>query len=377
MASKKSNKKYKNNNTSPNGSSIANAFNWFKKSIKNDTDINADKNSEHKDNIKFVWGFILASISLCIFLALFSHFFTGAEDQKLVNHPDLPATNWLGNIGFYIAYWLMDNTFGVASILIPVLLIATGIRIMGTIKVRLHKWFLNCMILMIWISSFMAFLQIHFDTMNNSYINWGGMIGNNEISLLIEKVGKFGALITLAITALLYVFYLSDEAITAIRKIVNRNEKNKLAAITDNEEELEENDEEEEEQEVEETLSTSEEVGLKVENTIPFEDEPSKTATTIDFGNTTGETEIPLKLGEQALPLEFANPADDMKVVVGEDPEKADTTREGALEPYDPKLDLEHYKYPTLDLLKHYDNIQSNVDMEEQQANKNKIIYNI
>ena len=44
------------------------------------------------------------------------------------------------------------------------------------------------------------------------------------------------------------------------------------------------------------------------------------------------------------------------------------------IEPYDPKLDLEHYKYPTLDLLKHYDNIQSNVDMEEQQANKNKII---
>jgi hypothetical protein len=36
-----------------------------------------------------------------------------------------------------------------------------------------------------------------------------------------------------------------------------------------------------------------------------------------------------------------------MKVVVGEEPEKAETTNEGALEPYDPKLDLEHYKYPT------------------------------
>ena len=133
MASKKSEKKYKNNNTSQNGSSITNAFNWFKKSIKNDSDINADKNTEHNDNIKFVWGFVLASISLCIFVALFSHFFTGAEDQKLLSNPELPATNWLGNIGFGIAYWLMDNTFGVASILIPVLLIATGIRIMGTI----------------------------------------------------------------------------------------------------------------------------------------------------------------------------------------------------------------------------------------------------
>ncbi len=376
MASKKSDKKYRNTTKNKNGNFFTNAMSWFRKSIKNDSDIDAEKNTDHSDNMKFVWGFILASISLCVFLALFSHIFTGAEDQKLINHPELPAANWVGKMGFWIAYWLMDNTFGIASIFIPILLVATGIRIMGTIKVRLHKWFLNCMILMIWISAFMAFLQLHFETLQNGYINWGGMIGEREISRLIEKVGNLGAIVTLLITALLYTFYLSGEAITAIRNVVNRNNKNKLAAMAAEEEELENGEEEElfDEEEEEEPLSTSEEVEMKLENTIPFEDEPSKTATTIDFGNTNGDVEIPLKLGEQALPLEFANPAEDMKVVVGEDPEKADTTKEGALEPYDPKLDLEHYKYPTLDLLKHYDNIQSNVDMEEQQANKNKII---
>ena len=376
MASKKSDKKYRNTTKNKNGNFFTNAVSWFKKSIKNDSDIDAEKNTDHSDNMKFVWGFILASISLCVFLALFSHIFTGAEDQKLINHPELPAANWVGKMGFWIAYWLMDNTFGIASIFIPILLVATGIRIMGTIKVRLHKWFLNCMILMIWISAFMAFLQLHFETLQNGYINWGGMIGEREISRLIEKVGNFGAIVTLLIMALLYTFYLSGEAITAIRNVVNRNNKNKLAAMAAEEEGLEDGEEEElfDEEEEEEPLSTSEEVEIKLENTIPFEDEPSKTATTIDFGNTNGDVEIPLKLGEQALPLEFANPAEDMKVVVGEDPEKADTTKEGALEPYDPKLDLEHYKYPTLDLLKHYDNIQSNVDMEEQQANKNKII---
>lgn len=376
MASKKSDKKYRNTTKNKNGNFFTNAVSWFRKSIKNDSDIDAEKNTDHSDNMKFVWGFILASISLCVFLALFSHFFTGAEDQRLLTNPELPAANWVGKMGFWIAYWLIENTFGVASILIPVLLVATGIRIMGTIKVRLHKWFLNCMILMIWISACMAFLQIQFETMQNHFINWGGMIGNNEISTLIEKVGNLGAIVTLLITALLYTFYLSGEAITAIRNVVNRNNKNKLAVMAAEEKELENGEEEElfDEEEEEEPLSTSEEVEMKLENTIPFEDEPSKTATTIDFGNTNGDVEIPLKLGEQALPLEFANPAEDMKVVVGEDPEKADTTKEGALEPYDPKLDLEHYKYPTLDLLKHYDNIQSNVDMEEQQANKNKII---
>ena len=375
MASKKSEKKSKNNKTNQNGNSITNAFNWFKKSIKNDAEIDLDKKAEHNDNIKFVWGFILVCFSLYILLSLVSHFFTGAEDQRLLRNYDLPATNWGKKYGFWIAYWLMDNTFGIASILIPILLIATGIRIMGTVKVRLHKWFLNCMILMIWISAFMAFLQIHFETMQKGYINWGGMIGNKEISLLVEKVGNFGAIIIIGITALLYVFYLSDEAITAIRKVVNRNETNKLATIAtnDEDEDMEENVEGKIEKEVP-PLSTIEEIDMKVENTIPFEDEPSKTATTIDFGNSEGDVEIPLKIGEQALPLEFANPTDEMKVIVGEDPEKAEITNEGALEPYDPKLDLEQYKYPTLDLLKHYDTLPSNIDMEEQQANKNRII---
>ena len=371
MTTKNSTKKYKNRSARKEPSPLKKAFSWFKTSIKNQDEEDAEKKGEHSDNLKFVWGFILACLSLCLLLALISHFFTGAEDQKLLSHPELPATNWLGKFGFWIAYWLIENTFGIASILIPVLLIATGIRIMGTIKIRLHKWFLNCMILMIWISAFMAFLKLQFETMQDGFINWGGMIGDNEISMLIEKVGNLGAIITLGVTALLYIFYLSDEVITAIRNVVNRNTKNNLSETEDEEGNEEENAEDEE---TKIPLTTGEEVALKTEKTIPFEDEPSKTATTIDFGNTQGDVEIPLKIGEQALPLEFANPADDMKVVVGEEPEKADISSEGTLEPYDPKLDLEHYKYPTLDLLKHYDNIQSNIDMEEQQANKNKII---
>ena len=43
--------------------------------------------------------------------------------------------------------------------------------------------------------------------------------------------------------------------------------------------------------------------------------------------------------------------------------------------PYDPKKDLEDYHYPTLDLLKRYDsNGKSYIDMEEQTANKNRIV---
>jgi S-DNA-T family DNA segregation ATPase FtsK/SpoIIIE len=45
------------------------------------------------------------------------------------------------------------------------------------------------------------------------------------------------------------------------------------------------------------------------------------------------------------------------------------------MEPYDPKRDLENYHYPTLDLLKTYESDgKPYIDMEEQTANKNRIV---
>ena len=55
--------------------------------------------------------------------------------------------------------------------------------------------------------------------------------------------------------------------------------------------------------------------------------------------------------------------------------EIVDEAHEAALEPYDPKLDLENYQYPTLDLLKHYDvDPRAQIDMEEQTKNKDQIV---
>lgn len=44
------------------------------------------------------------------------------------------------------------------------------------------------------------------------------------------------------------------------------------------------------------------------------------------------------------------------------------------LEPYDPKLDLSNYHYPTIDLLDRHEVENTNIDIEEQQYNKDRII---
>ena len=43
------------------------------------------------------------------------------------------------------------------------------------------------------------------------------------------------------------------------------------------------------------------------------------------------------------------------------------------LQSYNPRLDLENYKFP-LDLLNQYEDNGPNIDMEEQNANKDRII---
>ena len=336
---------------------------WFRSNIKDNDEVDPKKRGEHGDNLRFVWGAVLATLSLAILIALISHIFTGAEDQKYVTSESYTAANWLGRWGYEVAHWLMDNTFGVSSILIPVLMLATSIRIMGLAKVRLHLWFLNCMIIMAWASAFAAYISPLFPGAQDSYIIWGGMIGEEEVKFLRSKVGCFGTMLIFILSALLYIFYLSDEAITWIRHKVIREKKEET-------EEAENELEQEEQEEFTPLMPDSEdespkEVALNEEEArAPFSDEAAQTATTIDFSE---DPLAPLK------GIEERESTDDITVVVGHDPEKADLSDDRTLEPYDPKLDLENYKYPSIDLLTHYDNTSSAIDMEEQRNNKNRI----
>lgn len=391
MTAKKSNNHNKTNGRTPSRRKAPvqepawkRCLRWVKANVRGGREDLADREDiEHKDNIRFVWGAVLSILSLGILIALVSHIFTGAEDQKYVTSDSYTAANWLGRWGYEVAHWLMDNTFGVSSILIPVLMLASSIRIMGLVKVRLHLWFINCMIVMAWASAFAAYMEHLFPGITQSYIIWGGMIGRGELQFLLLKIGGLGTMLVFILSALLYIFYLSEEAITWLRHFVIRP-KTEEAADEIAEDETETPEDGTAAAKLTHPLIPDSEDALRVEDDgqdeagmeirTPFADEASATATTIEFGNTDAGEGIQLRQGEQALPLDFGDPKEDMTVVVGRDPEKADLGDERTLEPYDPKLDLENYRYPTIDLLKHYDEKAAGIDMEEQQANKERII---
>lgn len=323
-----------------------------------------------REKITYVIGSILCILSCYVILSLVSYYFTGGEDQKLLcESADIKAMNWMGSWGAHIARYMIDNWFGVASIIIPIFLLATSIRVLRLYKIRLHMWFIHCTYLMVWFSIFGAFIIQPF--FQDSFVSFGGQIGLVEMEFLREKIGQAGIILTLLLSAFVYLV-----CIGSINYFIKRK--------TDKEENTNSNPRKKKRTE---EISVEGDTRNITETEKPFEDDPKETATTIEFGEISQKegdnrnikekgTEIilerPEKINESEIVIE--KPSNEMEVVVGKDPERATEESKVSIEPYDPKLDLEHYRYPTLSLLKKYETDQSNVDMDEQQANKNQII---
>lgn len=329
---------------------------------------------------RFCIGALLFIVSCFIFLSLVSHLFTATEDSTWVEGDR--AHNWMGTLGLATARFFIDQCWGVSSIFIPLFLIVASLRIMQVYKVRLWKWFLNCSILMIWSSAFSYFLLQPILDKFRSPISLGGGIGMTEVSFLEAKVGAIGTFFILVAIAVGYLIYLSDETIRIIRKILSPVDYIKSARNKQQDENTE-TEVDDVDVETEGIASASNYSGLS----------PEETATTIEFNDvsladntsSTANSDDPLDIeivlsnneddnsehGDETT----GNNNDDKTMVVhkGVEEEEAHLDESRQLEPYDPKLDLENYKYPTIDLLKHYD-IDTSIDMEEQQQNKNRII---
>lgn len=337
-------------------------------------------NMSNAEITRFCIGAVLFIVSCFIFLSLVSHLFTATEDSTWVEGDR--AHNWMGTLGLATARFFIDQCWGVSSIFIPLFLIVASLRIMQVYKVRLWKWFLNCSILMIWSSAFSYFLLQPILDKFRSPISLGGGIGMTEVSFLEAKVGAIGTFFILVAIAVGYLIYLSDETIRIIRKILSPVDYIKSARNKQQDENTE-TEVDDVDVETEGIASESNYSGLS----------PEETATTIEFNDvsladntsSTANSDDPLDIeivlsnneddnsehGDETT----GNNNDDKTMVVhkGVEEEEAHLDESRQLEPYDPKLDLENYKYPTIDLLKHYD-IDTSIDMEEQQQNKNRII---
>lgn len=332
----------------------------------------------------FVIGLISVIFSVYLLLAFISFFFTGAADQSILDNQqpgELMQTtnhvkNYAGARGAQLAEFLINECFGIAACFIILFLAVAGMKMIKAYQFRVWKWFMSCSILLVWFSITLGFI---FDgTFSDSFIYPGGLHGYNVSAWLVSQIGMPGLGLLLLITALLFFVYLSSETINMIRKALHPNFKRKkkdTATATDNENNdtsIKPKREEKKEYsnpqpavvdfELEQPMKV--EVGSKeeeVSNTLfPFEEKQ------------TSEPQRPMPTEANE---EEEEDNDEPDFTVSDDTSEEDAEYKGpALQPYNPRLDLENYKFPTLDLLNQYEDNGPNIDMEEQNANKDRII---
>ena len=347
-------------------------------------------NNDNKERLSFIFGAILFGISIYLCFAFVSYFSTGAADQTLIEEPrdgevlneHHEFENTCGSLGAYAAWFFIKRCFGLPAFLIPLLLFVVAIHLMKAYRVNLLKWTLSVALLMIWASVALAtFLQPLFADASFSPGGDHGMFISNFIGNL---VGAPGLTAILALIAVAFLTYFSAATVIFIRKMLNPTlyiNKVKFTVNRPGEAEPENYEPEEEE----EPLVFDD----PATQTVEFKDNGE--AVVIDEGYQNEDnnvkpgflSSIRKKKEPEVKPEETEKAADsdiDMAIEVAKgDTETADkkTLVEDIenMEPYDPKRDLENYHYPTLDLLKKYDNDgKPYIDMAEQTANKNRIV---
>ena len=335
-------------------------------------DILGFKNIFANEKLGFLLGILLFLVAGYLTMAFISYFTTGAADQSMIEAPregeilneHHEFSNTCGSVGAYAAWYFIKRSFGLSAFFIPIFLFLVSIHLIKAYRVNLLKWFMALMILMIWSSvTFSKFLSPFFC---DACYNPGGDHGLYIQQAIENLLGAPGLTAILALTAIAFLTYLSAETIFIIRKILNPTkflDKVKFK-ITNN-------DPSEPKESYENQIQTEEDPTVfddPTEQTVEFKDDGTAKISDKGYEDETPIVKPAVNTDDVGMEVEVAK---------GDD-ESADSKTLGILEdvgPYDPKKDLENYRYPTLDLLKKYDNDgKPYIDMAEQTANKNRIV---
>lgn len=347
------------------------------------------------ETIHFVIGLVLVIFSVYLLLAFSSFFFTGAADQSIIdsgNPHDLSAVNnhvknYAGSRGAQLASYLINDCFGISSFFILVFLAMAGLKLMRVRIVRLWKWFIGCSLLLVWFSVFLGFAFM--DTYQDSFIYLGGRHGYNVANCLTSQVGQPGVWLILFVTAVCFLIYVSARTVIWLRKLfslsfLKRTKKEEPETEDDKPASADQQPKPEfvnpKPHEVEFSMdrtyrqtpaqeTKAEEPDVREPEFVVPEntdrEQPAEEKVTMTFEPTVSE---PLPAADKPVDKE-----PDFEVEVADDDED-ENYRGKETEPYNPKLDLENYRFPTIDLMKHYENNEPTINMEEQNANKDKII---
>ena len=333
-----------------------------KKEIKWIESIRATMKNE---TVQFITGLLCVMMAVYMVLAFTSFILNGGADQSAMEHHPIPTEqldgaspeevqNATGRSGAHIAQVLINRCFGVSAYGIAAFMVVLGLSLMRIRKFDLKHWGICCATILIWCS---LFLSVTIDRwFSTSAIYWGGYHGHNIATWLDAQFGMPGIIILLAVTGILFSMYLSSNTIEFIRGLfhIKLPGKDEVEASPTPQAESEN---------VEFTIEEPTEMEWETPN--PTEEPTALPEMEIEIVAEDPQVEEPATEPAEAPEA----PEAEFTIEVNEE-EEADKI----VEPYNPRLDLSRYKFPSIDLLNKGNEDSLQVDRDEQMANKERII---
>ncbi len=372
----------------------------------------------------FFLGLGLLIISVVTIIAMISFLNTGQADQSILEdmrtgewtNSDHVFQNYCGSLGAIISYWLMAINFGLPAFLLPLFFIMCGFQLMHAYKLNLWKWFFSMMVVMIWCS--ITFAKFLTPLMGGLIFNPGGQHGVFVVQNLENIVGAPGLTAILLFTAIAFLTFLTTETITIIRKALNPigyiTSKVQFEITNHGKDQEENNAIDQAYANAANGISDEDANDPKKADVQNFQDPKPSQVIDLDV-NPTSQDKAPLgeasieeervqvaasstdpnvsfldkqrqlrneRAEAEATEKEAAEKAASehigMDISVANNEEKATSNTVSNVEqlntPINPKEPFTRYKYPTLNLLKKYEDNGAYIDEEEQIANKNRII---
>ncbi len=331
-----------------------------------------------------VCGVLFLLLALFAAIACLHYFFSGSNDQSLVTQPRGARlesrgqiANLLGLPGAMLANWLIDGLFGLSALLLIFLTAYAGLRMLSVkFKASASRIVLSSLFWLLWGSVTLAFIQK--SVYVPLFFHLGGMLGDQVASAMLSYVFTLGTLLILLGTLIIYLILSNKNFVPAVQrlwqKLTTKKEPNPdpshdpASEQPDDENELSIGDDEHKDDN-DNDKDDNEGNTIKIELTPLSDDEDKDVSAGVDVEIQPTHDEEVKDEGEDDV-----SDNDDTDITL-DDIQSSDVELVEQLPDYDPHLDLSTYKYPTLDLLKTYDNETAPiVDPAEQQANADRIV---
>ncbi len=288
--------------------------------------------------ILLLGAYLLLSFSSYLLTWKFDSSILGNHDASFIFDSSASVHNWTGKLGAWLAHFFIMRGIGISAFLILFLLFLMGFRMMtGTMLLPIFKSVRYSLLAILWLS-----VTLGFSLGNDPDLALlGGVFGYEASNWLVSIVGKPGTLLLLVFIFVSFLIFVN--LFPALRR---KREKEAEADLATGNQPLEDV------YNTREFAVDQEERPHEHEFTLKERDDQPKAPEKSD-------KDIELTIEKVAVP----------------DSGRQEGPVYGTLEtPYDPTLDLPHYKYPTLDLLNDYSGETVMVAKEELEQNKDRIV---